>query len=119
MNDEKPEKLIPYYIEMETIMERLKELGKLVYPHKRTYKNPNGEWITETVPEYLEEQSLIARWYELQNYERAIDPGYCRNRLIISLRLGLIETAPTGIKYNPSLAARIAVSVYENKPINN
>ena len=74
--------VIPYYVEMENIMDRLKELGKLDYPHKRTYKTTDGDWVTEEVPEYLEEQSLIARWYELQHYERALEPGYCRNHLM-------------------------------------
>lgn len=108
---------IPYYTEMENIMERLKELGKLDYPHKRTYRVPDGDWITEDVPEYLEEQSLIKRWYELQNYERALAPGYCRNHLMLSLRLGSPFADISKAEYDTTLATRIAVSVYENKPL--
>ena len=114
MDKETPNKIIPYYTLMDNIMTRLKELAKLDYPHKRTYRAPGGNWITEDVPEYLEKQSLIARWYELQDYERALDTGYCRNHLLVSLRLEFI----TGKKYDPTVAARIADSVYKNKVIN-
>ena len=110
--------VIPYYIEMESIMKRLKELNKLDYPYKRTYRASDGSWITEDVPEYLEEQSLIKRWYELQKYDRALDPSYCGNHLLVSLRFDLIHADIAGIKYNPALTERIAVSVYKNRPIN-
>ena len=110
--------IIPYYIEMENIMDRLKELGKLDYPHKRTYKTTDGDWVTEEVPEYLEEQSLIARWYELQHYERALNPGYCRNHLMLSLRLGSPFVNLSRAEYDTTLAVRIAVSVYQNKSID-
>jgi hypothetical protein len=112
--DNKTNKLIPYYVEMENIIARLGELAKLDYPHKRTYRSPDGNWVTENVPEYLEEQSLITRWNELNNYERALAPGYCRNRLLVSLRLKFATGRP---EFDPALAARIAVSVYENTPL--
>jgi hypothetical protein len=98
---------------MENIMKRLKELGKLDYPHKRTYQTPDNGWVTEDVPEYLEEQSLITRWYELQNYERALDSGYCRNHLMVSLRLSSLLADLAGVEYDTAIAARIAVSVYK------
>jgi len=109
--------LIPYYAEMANIIKRLEELNKLDYPHKRSYYAQDGSFITEDVPEYLEEQSLIQRWRELHNYERALDSGYCRNHLLVSLRLDLIRPDPTNI-CDPALAAGIAVSIYENKSIN-
>ena len=113
MNNEEPGTITPYYIEMENIMERLRELGKMDYPHKRTRYIPGGGAITEDVPEYLEEQALIKRWYELQKYERALDPSYCRNSLLISLRLSFVIKA----EFDPKIAARIAISVYRNSPI--
>jgi hypothetical protein len=111
-------KMIPYYTEMDNIIERLKELGKMDYPQKRSYKMADGGWVTEDVPEYLEEQSLIARWNELQAYERALAPGYCRNRLMISLRLDLIASDLSKESYDSTLASRIAVSVYTNQPVS-
>ena len=107
-------KITPYYTEMKNIMERLRELGKLDYPYKRTRYIPGGGTITEDVPEYLEEQELIRRWYELRKYEMALDPFHCKNHLLISLRIGFSVKA----EYNPELAARIAISVYQNSPIN-
>jgi len=102
---------------MESIMDRLKELGKMDYPHKRSHYAPDGQLITVDVPEYLEEQSLIARWYVLRDYDWALSGNTCKNHLLISLRLQMVGVSLGDEPFDPTLAARIAISVYRNSPI--
>ena len=99
------------YTEMKNIEQRLRELAKLDYPQYRSRYMPDGSLETKITAEYLEEQSLISRWNELQKYERSFVK---RNPLLISLDLDLILTGLQKRQYDPSIAGRIAVSVYLN-----
>ena len=107
------EVFIPYHTMMENIMTRLEELGKLNPPKRRTHYTLDGP-VTEDVPEYYEQEELIRRWYELQRYKRAIDPAYHHNRLIVALNLEFVVSGVAD--FDPTVAARIAVSVYTNSP---
>lgn len=116
--DTKTVPFVPYYAEMENILIRLKELDKMGYPHYRTTYLPEGGAVTAEVPEYLEEQSLIARWNSLQEYERALDCNFCKNRLLVSLRLDTLSCSHKSEMYDPAVAYCIAISVYRNQSIN-
>ena len=110
------EVVTPYYTMMNDIMTRLEELGKLRFPQYRTHYTQDGVFVTEAVPEYLEQEELIKRWYQLQDYERALEPSYQHNRLLISLNISLAVSGYANASYDPTVAARIAVSVYTNSP---
>ena len=60
------------------ILKRLNELSKMDYPK---YKNS-----IET-KEYLEEMNLINKYNELKYYEKAIDPTFRHNSLIIGMNI--------------------------------
>ena len=98
--------------EQNAILERLRELDKLNYPHYRSYQCADGTWVDrEPVPEYLEQEELIRRWWEIREIERYFHSAH--NPLLISLRLiGDAETM------NIPLLTRIAVSVYQNAAVN-
>lgn len=117
-SNDSTESIIPYYLEMDNIWKRLKELGRLNFPQFRSHYAPDGRCITEEVSEYLEQESLIIRWKELREYERKLDTSYCRNHLLVTLRLDMISQSLSGIEYDPTVAATIAISVYNNEPIN-
>ena len=111
-----PAGVVPYYTEMENIMARLTELNKMDYPHKRSHYASDGQLITEDVLEYLEEKKLLARWNNLRDYDRALSSEKCKNGLLVSLRLDLLAESLKGRSYDPTTAARIAISVYRNSP---
>lgn len=52
--------------EQDTILERLRELDKLDFPRYRSYQRADGTWVDrESVPEYLEQEESIRRWWEI------------------------------------------------------
>lgn len=105
---------VPYYIEMVNIWNRIGVLSRTQYPHYRTHYLPDGSFVTEEVPEYLEQQSLIARWNSLHRYEEALAGTKCKNELLVSIKLDLLADGLAGEKYDPAVAHRIAISVYKN-----
>ena len=110
------QKNAPYYVEMDKIMERLRELSKLEFPRYRSHYASDGNLVTEATAEYLEQESLIVRWNEFFEYEKALAGAVCRNHLLVSLRLRSVVHGPA--RFDPTVAATIAISVYRNSPIN-
>lgn len=103
--------------EMERILARLKELGRMDFPQYRSYRRPDGTWVDrEAVPEYQEQKKLIQQWRQLQALERRLAPH--PSRPLVSLRLEqlynslLDEPQPM----DPTLLWHIAVSVSRNAP---
>ena len=98
--------------EMEDIFDRLKELDKLDFPQYRSYQRPDGTWVDrEPIPEYLEQEELIRRWWEIKKIEQYFHREH--NGLLISLRLWCITN---NLKDDPEpmnvpLLARIATTV--------
>lgn len=98
--------------EREDIFDRLKELSKMHFPRYRTYRRPDGTWVDrEPVPEYLEQETLIRRWQELQRIEQYFHMEH--NSLLISFRLQYIANS---LKDEPEpmdipLLTRIATTV--------
>lgn len=103
--------------ELERILARLKELGRMDFPQYRSYRRPDGTWVDrEAVPEYQEQEKLIQQWRQLQALERRLAPH--PSHLLVSLRLEqlynslLDEPQPM----DPTLLWNIAVSVSRNAP---
>ena len=98
--------------EQDAILERLRELDKLDVPRYRSYQRADGTWVDrEPVPEYLEQEGLIRRWWEIREIERYFHSAH--NPLMISLRL--IGDAKS---MDIPLLTRIAISVYQNAAAN-
>lgn len=109
---------VPYYIMMDQIWERLGELGKMTIVRYNTTLAPDGTYETKETPEYLEQESLIRRWYELNEYKNVLAGAMCKNNLLVSFRLSAVRDGLAGEKYDYGMGTRIAISVYENQPID-
>lgn len=102
--------------EMDRILARLRELDTMDFPQYRSYRRADGvEVDREPVPEYLEQEKLIRRWWELRKIEQYFHMEH--NYLLIDLRLWCIGCNPEQ-PMDVFLQQRIAISVYRNTGIS-
>lgn len=98
--------------DMEQLLVRLRELGKIDFPQYRSYRREDGTEVDHSpTPEHLERAELIRRWWELREIEQYFHMEH--NHLLISLRLqGIAHKSEDLIDF--PLQWRIATSVYRN-----